>query len=116
MIQTRITIYPQYLKYISFINSIHDNFDHEGKTVFKGRDVIKVFEVNGLSFHVKRYEVPSLPKRLAYTFIRPPKAKRAYRHAVELLSKNVCTSGPVAAILLYKDRLLYYSYYISLQS
>jgi glycosyltransferase involved in cell wall biosynthesis len=98
-----------------FIQSIHSTFDRGGRTIYKQRNEIKVFEVNGVSLNVKRYKTPHFPNRLVYTFFRPTKAERAYRYALKLLEKGIDTPEPVACILTKRNGLIHSSYFISKQ-
>lgn len=108
-------INPFYQQYESFVHSIHERFGHEGETIYQKRNTIKVFKVGDIYINVKQYQVPHLLNRIAYTWLRPPKATRAYNYGLKLLSKGVCTPEPVAVVLLYKNGLLHTAYFISIQ-
>lgn len=109
-------INPEYKQLTDFIRSVPHIFEKEGRTIYKARNEIKVFEVDGLELNVKRYKVPHCINRIIYTFFRQSKAKRAYKFALRLKSKGIETPPPVAYILFLKNGLLDWSYFISLQS
>lgn len=105
---------PQYPQYASFVHSVQERFDREGTTIHHGRNKIKVFDVGDLQLNVKQYKIPAFLNRLVYTFIRKPKAVRAYQYALKLLSKGFDTPVPVAYIIEKKTALIHYSYFVSI--
>ena len=66
----------------------NEKMKEEGKTIYKARNEIKVFEVDGVELNVKRYRVPLLINRVIYRFFRQPKAVRAYEYALRLVAKG----------------------------
>ncbi|MDR0429147.1 MAG: lipopolysaccharide kinase InaA family protein [Tannerellaceae bacterium] len=112
----KIVINPAYNHFASFVNSIPEQFAKEGRSIYKGRNEIKVFEVEDTELNVKQYKVPILINRLIYTFFRPAKASRAYKYALKLFAKGFDTPQPVAYILSYKTGLLHHAYFVSFQS
>jgi len=54
----KIVINPDYVCYTDFINRLPDIFHTEGETIYKSRNEIKVFEVNGVKINVKQYKTP----------------------------------------------------------
>ncbi|MDR0795183.1 MAG: lipopolysaccharide kinase InaA family protein [Tannerella sp.] len=112
----KVAIHPDYVSYTGFIDRLPEIFHAEGNTIYKGRNEIKVFEVNGVRINVKQYKVPIFINRIIYTFFRPTKAHRAYTFAFELLSKGFDTPHPIAYILVKKAGLIHRCYFISLQS
>lgn len=111
----KIVLNPKEKQFETFIRSVPEIFEKEGKTIYKQRNEIKVFDVNGVSLNVKRFKVPHIINRIAYSFFRLTKAERSYRYALTLEEKGISTPAPVAYILLKNNGLLCYSYYISRQ-
>jgi tRNA A-37 threonylcarbamoyl transferase component Bud32 len=109
----KIVINPTYSALNSFISNIPVLFDQEGELVYTARNQLKHYSVEGFEVIVKRYTLPHLINRIAYTFIRPSKAKRAYEYALKLLQLGVDTPAPIAYIEQQKCRLLTYGYFIS---
>jgi len=112
----KIQINPAYKQFSSFVENAPEFFDKEGVTIYKSRNEIKVFEVNGIKLNVKQYKIPFFLNRIIYTFFRQSKARRAYDYAFRLLSLHFETPDPVAYIIIKKSGLIYRSYFISLQS
>ncbi|MDR0348556.1 MAG: tyrosine protein kinase [Tannerella sp.] len=111
----KIILNPEEKSFEAFIRSIPEVFEQAGKTIHKGRNEIKVFNVNGTSLNVKRFKVPHFINRIAYTFFRPTKTERSYRYALVLREKGINTPEPVACILIKKNGLIHDSYFISRQ-
>lgn len=68
----------------------------------------------GLSVNVKRYCVPRPFNRVVYSFLRQPKAQRAYRNAWRLQQMGIATPTPIA-YLLCGHGLLSESYLVTVQ-
>ncbi|MDR2232923.1 MAG: tyrosine protein kinase [Tannerella sp.] len=112
----KVVIHPDYESYADFINRLPDIFHTQGETIYKSRNEIKVFDVNGLKINVKQYKVPIFINRIIYTFFRTTKAFRAYTNALRLISKGIETPYPIAYIIIIKGGLIHQCYFISLQS
>jgi serine/threonine protein kinase len=108
----KIVINPQYSQLSCFISSINDCFEKEGNELFRGRNTIKRYFVEGYDIAVKSFRKPILINRIIYTFIRKSKARRSYEHAFLLLEKGIKTPSPIAYIEEKKNGLLNRSYYI----
>lgn len=113
MTQIKKQLNPAFSKYASFINTIPDIFEKEGDTIYKGRNEIKVFNVDGTLINVKRYKEPILLNRIIYTYFRSPKAERAYKYAQIICDKGFHTPEPIAKLLIYRNGLLATSYLIT---
>ena len=98
-------INPAYGRFEDFVRRVPRIFSEEGKTIYKARNEIKVFEVDGVELNVKRYRVPFLINRVIYRFFRQPKAVRAYEYALRLVAKGFETPAPIAHILFRKKAL-----------
>lgn len=116
-----IVINPKFSALSSFIQRVPDIFENEGTTIYKARNEIKIYNVaddkgNNFTLNVKSYKIPIFINRIAYTFFRPTKARRAYEYALKLLSLDVTTPEPVAFIEEKKGGLLNRSYFICLHT
>lgn len=99
----KIIVNPAYEHLRKFVESIPDIFESEGRVIYSGRNLIKVMTVDdGLEINIKRYGVPALVNRIAYSFFRAPKGRLrpfhiptyCFREALKprflsLISKNV---------------------------
>ncbi len=114
----KIKINPRYEGMRSLIERIPDVFEQEGRTIYTGRNLIKVMQApDGTEINVKRFHVPSGPNRLIYSLgIRKPKGQRAFEYPMILESKGI---GTPTAIALIEQRnalgLLGYTYLITQQ-
>jgi hypothetical protein len=108
-------IHPDYLRLEHFIKRLPLDFEKEGQTIYKGRNELKVFTQDGLILNVKRYRKPIWVNRVAYTFFRKSKARRAYENALTLLSKGFETPIPIAYLELPQSGLLKDAFFVSIQ-
>ena len=113
----KIIVNPAYEHLRKFVESIPDIFESEGRVIYSGRNLIKVMTVDdGLEINIKRYGVPALVNRIAYSFFRAPKGRRAFSYPNILLQRGFETPVPIAYIEECKWGLIKYSYFISLHS
>lgn len=71
-------------------------FDENGTVLHDGRNTVKLFDVGGSRYVVKRFRVPHFFNRVMYTFFRGTKAKRAYENALRLKREGVGTPAAIA--------------------
>ena len=109
-----VKINPYYTALSKFIESLPDIFETEGEVIYKGRNVLKRYVVDGIDLVVKSFKEPILINRVAYTFLRHSKARRSYEYSFELLRRGILTPDPVAYVETYSGGLLKNSYYVSL--
>ncbi len=112
----KLVLNPLFESLRTFVEDIPAHFEKEGHTIYKGRNEIKVFEVNGIQINVKRYKVPILINRVVYSFFRKTKASKAYFNALHLLEMGFVTPEPIAYIEEKSSGLLHISYFISIHS
>ena len=107
-------ISPEYQEYENELFNILENFSVEGKTIFSGRNTLKVFKLNGKKINIKAFRIPNLINKVAYRFFRKSKAQRSFEYASVLKSKDLETPTPVA--YYEKNNTLSFgeSYYVSL--
>lgn len=110
----KIVVNPIYKVLNTFISNVPSLFEKEGELVYTARNQLKYFAVEGYDIIIKRYKIPHFINRIAYTFFRPSKAKRAYEYALKLLQLSVDSPAPIAYIEQYKCGLLTHGYFISI--
>lgn len=115
MMTRKIIINPRYAHLKDFVEHIPERFLSEGECIYDARNKIKVFAEGDIKLNVKRYCIPIIFNRLAYMYLRKPKAVRAYSYALKLRTLHIDTPEPIAYILEKEQGLLGYSYFISLQ-
>lgn len=109
----KLTINPAYDRVSAFVSNLHAIFESEGKTIYDKRNKVKMFEVDGAAFVVKRYKRPFILQRIDYTFIRQSKARRAYNYALKMRNLSIDTPEPVACVEVYKFGLFSVGYFVS---
>lgn len=96
-----------------FVIHLPETFKISGQEIYRGRNVIKKFMVDGREVAVKRFRRPNPLQAIIYSFFATGKARRAYTHALELRERGIDTPAPLAMI---EDRTLGvigYSYFVS---
>jgi len=110
----RMEINADYYKFENFLKTLPKTFEKGGETIYKSRNELKIFEQEELLLTVKRYKKPLLVNRIAYTFFRKSKARRAFENATTLLEKGFETPAPIAYLEILEGGLLIDSYFVSL--
>ncbi len=96
-----------------FVAALPSRFETEGTMLYNKRNVVKRFEVNGLTLVVKRYKVPLWFQRIDYTWFRPSKALRAYRFALRLKQLGIDTPEAVACVEVTRRGLFRQGFFVS---
>lgn len=99
-----------------FIESLPQCFENEGKTIYVGRNVVKVMDVQGYRLNVKRYLIPSFIDRMVRSYLRRTKCWQAFTYAKLLLEKGFETPQPIAYLEKRNNGLIGYSYFVSIHS
>ena len=106
-------LHPDYIRYQAFIDSLPVCFDQEGTIIYNSRNQVRLFVVGGETLVVKRYKIPMFHQRVAYTWFRPSKARRAYLFGLRLLEAGIDTPKPVACIEEYHCGLFRVGWFVS---
>lgn len=98
-----------------FLNNFSvEYFESNGKTIFKGRNIVKEFKLSpAMTIIVKSFKPLNIFKSIIYALIQS-KAKRAFLKSEKLLSIGIDTPKPIAAIQTGKFFLPLRCFYISL--
>lgn len=111
----KLVVHPDYQHLTRFVSELPQTFEKEGVSIYKVRNELKVFDLDGLKVNVKAYRVPSLFNRFIYTYIRPTKASRAYENALRLIEGGFDTPAPIAYLECFSGGLIHKTYFVSLQ-
>ncbi|EGO62152.1 lipopolysaccharide kinase InaA family protein [Acetonema longum] len=110
-----IVLNPQFAMLKDFVYSLPDTFAASGEVIYKARNEIRIFTVQGFEVNVKKFKTPHILNRIVYTFFRLTKARRSYENALQLLEKGIETPAPIAYIEMKAGKLFSEGYFISLQ-
>lgn len=107
----------KYQQWEDYLGSIPKIFDHEGRTIYTGRNLIKVLSLpDGTAINVKRYHAPRGVNALIYSSgLRKPKGLRAFQYPSKLLSLSIDTPEALAYMERRRLGLLRESYLVTLQ-
>ena len=94
-----------------FLARLPEMFTSEGKTIYKGRNEIKTFTVEGRTVCVKKYSVPPFLNRVLYSLgLCTPKAKRTYENAAKILARGFKTPAQYGYVIVRQDGFIRESY------
>lgn len=94
-----------------FLARLPEMFTSEGKTIYKGRNEIKTFTVEGRTVCVKKYSVPPFLNRVLYSLgLRTPKAKRTYENAAKILERGFKTPAQWGYVIVRQNGWIGESY------
>ena len=98
----------------SFVAQLPSVFSMEGELLYDDRNTIKLFTMDdGAEIVVKRFKRPNIVQKVAYTFFRPTKARRAFIHGRELTSRGIVTPEPYGYAETKRMGLIDYCYFAS---
>ncbi|MDE6361104.1 MAG: lipopolysaccharide kinase InaA family protein [Muribaculaceae bacterium] len=92
----RKTIHPEYRHLDADLSALPRGEYTPIKTFCNNRNKVELVSIQGTQAVVKIYKKTNLITGLIYTFFRKSKARRAYEHALELLSRGISTPFPIA--------------------
>ena len=108
----KIVINKEYSNIKEWVEQLPANFDKLGEVVYQARNTLKKMQLpNGEEVVVKKFAVPIFINRIAYSFFRKSKARRAYENAELLLAKGIDTPKPLFYITIKKHGLFYRGYF-----
>lgn len=93
-----IVLNPDYGHLRAWIEKLPSIFDDDGDLIYCGRNIVKKFVVEGQAVIVKKFKIPNLAQRIAYTFWRKSKAMRAYLYAGRLIGMGIDTPKGIACL------------------
>ncbi len=106
-------INPKYSHLAEKLKEVLHNFSKKGEYVTKGeRNVIKMVQLEGIAFNIKKFKTPNVFQALVYQHIRKSKAKRSFEYASKLIELDIKTPFPVAYLETFSGGLKE-SFYVS---
>lgn len=94
------------------IKNLINKFSNSGTVFIEGkRNVIKLFEFEGMTINIKSFKIPNLINKIAYRYFRKSKARRSFEYATLLLKNGIGTPQPIAYLENYNWLGLKDSYY-----
>lgn len=86
--------------------------DNQGELLYRGRNQIRLFDVDGRKLVVKRFKRNDIIKAVVYTLFRKNKARRSYENAGLLRQRGFTTPHEVAYIEQRTAGLVTQVYYV----
>lgn len=81
-----------------FVNLLPTSFDTDGEVLYKGRNTVKRFVIEGKPLIAKGFKAPNIFQRISYSWFSPNKAEKAFLFATRLKGLGILTPNPIAAI------------------
>lgn len=107
-------IHPAYRKNSEALQHIIRDFTDGGRLFGKAeRNIIKLFDLDGITVNVKSFKKPGLLNKIVYKYFRKSKARRSYEYANILMDKNIGTPRPIGYFERSSPLGLKDSYYMS---
>ena len=112
-----IVINPAYEHLREWITQLPETFAQQGEVIYDARNQIRLITTqDGSEVCVKRFHAPRWLNRWIYSYVRTPKAERAYQNALRLSELGIGTPEPIAYVLITPHGLLGESYLVSKRS
>lgn len=110
----RIIISPRHEDAAGLIKSLTGSLPDSTETIYNKRNrVVSVKHPSG-TIIIKCFKRPNIFSRIAYTFFRPGKARRAYDNSLRMMKAGYNAAEPVGCIELSTGGLLDRAYYAAL--
>lgn len=108
-------IHKEYSKIASYIETLPHRFEQgEGEVLHSGRNEVRCFRYQDMTFVVKRFKNVNFVQQWAYTFFCKTKAERAYLYAAELRERGIDTPHEVAYFEQKRCGLFLTGYFVCL--
>jgi len=112
----KIILNPKYEHLREYLKNLEYHFVHDGKEIYRDRNIVKTIVVDGLKLCVKKYASPSLPGKIAQRIYKTPKGKKAYYRPLQLRERGIESPEPVAFVKYTKGLVGSTTYFVCLYS
>lgn len=111
-IMIRVVLSEPFAGLRGFVESLPEQFATSGEVLFRGRNEIRHFEVDGVSVVVKKFY--NTPLKQLLSLFRCGKAEKSYRHGCRLEQLGVLTPSPIGYVeQRTKSGIIREAYYLS---
>lgn len=108
---------PEYESWREALTQTILHFSEQGQVIYDARNQIRIMDApDGSEICIKRFHAPRFLNKWIYSYIRQPKAVRAYENAIRLNECDIHTPKVIGYVLVNKRGLLQESYLISCRS
>jgi len=112
--KTEIYVNNKFRFLSEFFSGLPERFESLGTEIYRGRNEVRIVEVNGLKLAVKYFKRMTLANRYIYATMRKTKAQRAYEHTDWLRNNGISSPENVGYVNCYRYGMLQKAYYVSL--
>ncbi|MDD2436947.1 MAG: glycosyltransferase [Massilibacteroides sp.] len=111
-----VVVSSDYANMSDFVKVLPVIFEHRGTVIYKGRNELREFDIDGQKVIVKSFQIPHLLNRIIYNFFRASKARRSFRYAAMLRRFNIGSPAPIGFCSVSSWFLFGKSFFVSLKS
>lgn len=108
-----IEVAPGEEKFLPFMENLDQQFEATGRSIYRARNELKVFQYDGHEMVVKSFAKPGGLKAFVYGRFRLSKAKRSYRNSLRLRELHIDVPRPIGFIEHYQGWTLGQSFFTS---
>lgn len=112
--KTEIYVNNKFRFLSEFFSGLPDQFESLGTEIYRGRNEVRIVEVDGLKLAIKYFKRMTLANRYIYATMRKTKAQRAFEHTGWLHENGISSPENVGYVNCYKYGMLHKAYYVSL--
>lgn len=112
----KIILNPKYEFLRHYMEHLEYHFDHEGREIHKGRNVIRTLSTHGLTLCVKRYAPPSFRRQVQQYVYKASKGHQAYLRPMQLRERGFESPESVALVRCRHGLWRMTTYFVCLQS
>lgn len=116
LLTMKLILNPKYEYLREYLTHLEEHFENEGVEIHRDRNVIRTLQVGELTLCVKRYEEPSLKRRLQQMVYKDCKSKQAYISPLLLRERGFESPESVAYVRFYHGLKDSTDYFVCLHS
>ena len=95
--------------YEILIKNIRQYFSESKNSIWDRRNKIKIISFHNEEITIKSFKVPHLINKIAYTFVRPSKARRSYDNSLKI---KEFVPKPIGYVEFKQRGLIFDSYFL----
>ena len=109
----KMVVHEHYAFLEDFMRELPFRFESDGVVLYRGRNCVKTFWVEGVRVVVKQFRRPNPFNRCIYAWFRKSKAERAYENALKLQQLGIHTPDPAGYVEIFKHGVLFSCYLVT---
>ena len=112
----KLILNPKYEYLREYLTDLETHFENEGHEIHRDRNIIRTLQVGEITLCVKRYEDPSLKRRLQQMVYKSSKSKQAYIRPMLLRERGFESPESIAYVRFRHGLKDFTDYFVCLHS